>query len=63
MFVYVKKAHIGVVPGIKEFVAEYTAARAMGKRGYLVGKGLVPLPDDEFKKVNESAKTMNNLSL
>jgi phosphate transport system substrate-binding protein len=63
MYVYVKKAHIGVVPGIKEFVAEYTAARAMGKRGYLVGKGLVPLPDDEFKKVNESAKTMNNLSM
>jgi phosphate transport system substrate-binding protein len=63
MYVYVKKAHIGVVPGIKEFVAEYTAARAMGKRGYLVGKGLVPLPDDEFKKVNDAAKTMTNLSM
>ncbi|HEY7607963.1 MAG TPA: PstS family phosphate ABC transporter substrate-binding protein [Alphaproteobacteria bacterium] len=63
MFVYVKKAHMGVVPGIKEFVAEYTSARAMGKRGYLVGKGLVPLPDAEFKKVNESAKAMTNLSM
>lgn len=63
MFVYVKKAHMGVVPGIKEFVAEYTSARAMGKRGYLVGKGLVPLPDAEFKKVNTSAKTMTNLSM
>jgi phosphate transport system substrate-binding protein len=63
MFVYVKKAHMGVVPGIKEFVTEYTSARAMGKRGYLVGKGLVPLPDAEFKKVNESAKSMTNLSM
>jgi phosphate transport system substrate-binding protein len=63
MFVYVKKAHIGVVPGIKEFVAEYTSARAMGKRGYLTGKGLVPLPDAEFKKVNDSAKEMTNLSM
>jgi phosphate transport system substrate-binding protein len=63
MYVYVKKAHIGVVPGIKEFVDEYTAARSMGKRGYLVGKGLVPLPDAEFKKVNEAAKTMTNLSM
>jgi phosphate transport system substrate-binding protein len=63
MFVYVKKAHIGVVPGIKEFVAEYTSARAMGKRGYLAGKGLVPLPDGEFKKVNESAKDMTSLSM
>ena len=63
MYVYVKKAHIGVVPGIKEFVAEYTASRAMGKRGYLVGKGLVPLPDAEFKKVNDAAKEMTNLSM
>ncbi len=63
MYVYVKKAHIGVVPGIKEFVAEYTHARAMGKRGYLVGKGLVPLPDAEFKKVNDAAKEMTNLSM
>jgi phosphate transport system substrate-binding protein len=63
MYVYVKKAHMGVVPGIKEFVAEYTHARAMGKRGYLVGKGLVPLPDAEFKKVNDAAKTMTNLSM
>lgn len=63
MYVYVKKAHIGVVPGIKEFVSEYTSPRAMGRRGYLVGKGLVPLPDAEFKKVNEAAKTMQSLSM
>jgi phosphate transport system substrate-binding protein len=63
MYVYVKKAHVGVVPGIKEFVAEYTSTRAMGKRGYLIGKGLVPLPDAEFKKVNDSGKTMDNLAM
>jgi phosphate transport system substrate-binding protein len=63
LYVYVKKAHIGVVPGIKEFVAEYTSTRAMGKRGYLIGKGLVPLPDAEFKKVNDSGRTMTNLSM
>ena len=63
MYVYVKKAHMGVVPGIKEFVAEYTSVRAMGRRGYLVGKGLVPLPDAEFKKVNESAKDLPSLAM
>ena len=63
MYVYVKKAHVGVVPGIKEFVSEYTSARAMGKRGYLVDKGLVPLPDTEFKKVNEASKAMTSLSM
>jgi len=63
MFVYVKKAHIGVIPGIKEFVTEYTSAAAMGRRGYLTGKGLVPLPDDEFKKVNADGKALPDLKM
>ncbi len=63
MYVYVKKAHVGTVPGIKEFVAEYTSPAAMGRRGYLTGKGLVPLPDAEFKKVNEAAKSMADLTI
>ena len=50
LFVYVKKAHIGVVPGIKEFVAEYVSDKAMGDDGYLAKKGLIPLPADERAK-------------
>jgi phosphate transport system substrate-binding protein len=63
MYFYVKKEHIGTVPGIKEYVAEFTSQAAMGRRGYLAGKGLVPLPDAEFKKVNEAGKTLPNLSM
>ena len=63
LFFYIKNAHRGVISGLEEFVTEYTSARAMGKRGYLTGKGLVPLPDAEFKKVNDSAKEMTNLSM
>ncbi len=63
MYFYVKKAHVGTVPGIKEFVAEFTSNAAMGRRGYLAGKGLVPLPDAEFKKVNEVGKALPNLSM
>ncbi len=55
MFVYVKKNHIGVVPGIAEFVAEYTSEAAFGDDGYLEKKGLVPLPKAEREAIRKSA--------
>ena len=42
LFIYVKKAHVGVIPGIPEFIAEYTSDKALGEEGYLADKGLVP---------------------
>ena len=39
LFVYVKKQHVGVVPGIDKFVAEYVSAKAMSKDGYLAAQG------------------------
>lgn len=50
MFFYVKKAHVGVVPGIEGYVREFTSARAWGDEGYLVDKGLIPMPADERRK-------------
>ena len=44
LFFYVKKAHVGVIPGIKEFLAEWTKTSTFGNEGYLVDKGLIPLP-------------------
>jgi len=51
LFVYVKSAHLGVIPGLREFVTEYVSARSMGDDGYLADKGLVPLPGAEQGKV------------
>ncbi|MGB0853710.1 MAG: substrate-binding domain-containing protein [Pikeienuella sp.] len=48
MFYYIKKAHVGVVPGIMEYVAEFTSEEASGEEGYLVDKGLIPLTEDEL---------------
>lgn len=56
LFIYVKKAHIGVIPGINEFIAEYTSEKAMGKDGYLADKGLIPLPDAMLKAVQADVK-------
>jgi phosphate transport system substrate-binding protein len=31
----VKKAHVGAVPGIEEYLAEFTSEKAWGEEGYL----------------------------
>ncbi|MCF6315857.1 MAG: substrate-binding domain-containing protein [Marinosulfonomonas sp.] len=43
LFFYVKKAHVGMVPGIEEFLAEFTDEDTWGDEGYLADKGLIPL--------------------
>jgi phosphate transport system substrate-binding protein len=58
----VKNQHVGVVPGIDKFVAEYVSAKAMSKDGYLARKGLVALPKAEADKVAASAKAMTALT-
>ena len=45
--VYVKKQHVGVVPGLDKFAAEYVSPKAIGEDGYLAKKGLVTLPKAE----------------
>ena len=62
LYVYVKKQHVGVVPGIEQFVAEYVSAKAMAKEGYLARKGLVALPKAEAEKIAADAKAMKALT-
>ena len=47
LFFYVKKAHIGVVPGIAEYLAEFTSEKAWGDDGYLAEKGMIPMSKDK----------------
>ena len=48
LFFYVKKQHVGVVPGLKEFVNTFISEQAMGIDGYLFPAGLVPLSESDF---------------
>jgi len=48
LFFYVKKQHMGVVPGMKEFINEFVSEKAMGMDGYLFPAGLVPLSEKDF---------------
>ena len=63
LYFYVKKAHVGTIPGIKEFVGEFTSEKAWGPEGYLSDRGLIPLPDSERKATQTSARGMSNLSM
>jgi phosphate transport system substrate-binding protein len=58
MYVYIKKAHIGAVPGLDKFAAEYVSDKALGKDGYLARKGLVTLPKGELEAVKKSVGEM-----
>jgi len=63
MFVYVKNAHAGVIPGLREFVSEYVSDRSMGENGYLEKKGLIPLPKAEREKVRSSASNLTPMAM
>jgi len=56
LFVYFKKEHMDVVPGLKGFMKAYISKRAMGKRGYLSDLGLVPLDEATFKEMVKRTK-------
>lgn len=61
MYFYVKNAHIGVVPGIEEFVRVFTEEAVWGEDGLLMELGLIPLPDDDRAAMRESARAFREL--
>jgi phosphate transport system substrate-binding protein len=61
LFFYVKNSHVGKVPGIKEFIAEYTAETTWGDEGYLTDKGLIPLSTEKRVAMANSANSLRPL--
>jgi phosphate transport system substrate-binding protein len=62
MYVYLNKAHIGVVPDLAKFATEYVSSRAIGPDGYLAKKGLVTLPKAEADAVRNTVSDMTPMS-
>ena len=63
LYFYIKGAHVGKIPGIQEYAAEFTSNRAMGEDGYLTERGLIPLEDTERDAVREDIKTLRQLEM
>ena len=63
LFFYVKKGHVGAIPGIKEYIAEFTSEKAWGKNGYLAEKGLIVSPDAQRKAEAAKAKALTSLTM
>jgi phosphate transport system substrate-binding protein len=63
LFMYVKKAHVGVIPGIREYLAEFTSPAAWGEDGYLSDRGLIPMPEQEREEYAQVAKDLTPMSM
>ncbi len=58
LYFYAKKAHVGSIPGIREYLAEFTSEKAWGEDGYLSDKGLIPMPDEERQAVTDNVRNL-----
>ena len=56
LYYYVKHQHIGVVPGIKEYMTEWT--KHWGDEGALSDAGMIPMPKAERAKYKDAMKNL-----
>lgn len=63
LYFYVKKAHIGTIPGIAEFINAFVSEDAIGEDGYLIDKGLIPLDEDKYEEMATSAREQVRLEM
>jgi phosphate transport system substrate-binding protein len=58
LYVYVRVAHIGWIPGLDAFLSELVSEEAVGEDGYLVDRGLVPMPEGQRRVSADKVKTL-----
>ena len=61
LYFYVKAQHAGTIPGIEEYLAEFTKEATWGEDGYLADKGMIPLGDDLRSEVGSSVSNLTPL--
>ena len=62
LFIYAKKAYVSVIPGMPEFLKEFTIEKAWGPDGCLSEKGLIPVPDKERASFSSDARSLRKLA-
>ena len=63
LFFYVKKAHVDVIPGMKEYLAEFTSEKAWGPEGYLAERGMIPMPEKEREQIAQNVEQLEPLKM
>ena len=63
LYFYVKKAHVGVVPGIEGFLKEFTAESTWGEEGYLADKGMIPLDEEKREAMGNAVRSLQLLAM
>jgi len=58
LFIYVKDAHVGSIPGLGEFVEYYTSPEVFGPNGYLIDQGLIPMTDQKREEMADKAEAL-----
>jgi phosphate transport system substrate-binding protein len=61
LYFYVKKDHVGVIPGLKEYVEFFTSEKMIGEDGPRAEYGLVPTPEAEHEALLEKVKAMKTM--
>lgn len=62
LWFYVKNAHVGVIPGIEEYVSMFMRDSTIGPNGFLIEKGLIPLPESKREKWADKATRFEPLN-
>lgn len=62
LFFYIKNAHAGVIPGLQEYANEFLSEGAAGEEGYLIDKGLIPLPEDLFETISGNVANLTKMT-
>ncbi len=60
LYIYAKGEHLGVIPGLQQFLQEY--ASAWGPGGYLSERGLIPLPENERQQAAQAVQSPQPLT-
>jgi phosphate transport system substrate-binding protein len=63
LFFYIKKAHLQIVPGLRDYVLYFLSDDMIGPEGLVTERGLIPMPSAERAQQRENFKAGRILTI
>ena len=63
LYIYVKNAHASAIPGIRQYVAEFSKESTWGPNGYLVKRGMIAAPNNIRARSAQVARSLSPVAL